>query len=637
MSRSRIALVLALAAGACSGPAPRRPDPAPSVAAPLDRARLDRASVLARGRPITGDEWRRWSSAGTPVSSIVDELAADPFLVDAIAPALLFKHNGLRAARMVGSSPLDSAEIGGRTVFYIRKRCTARDVVSVSPWWALDTKVDICRDDIRPDRWETRMGGLTIQCDAIRAAHKFAPTSQCGCGPNLIRCSPPDHTAGLMADAMEELRATAAHVVRADQPLARLFTMNETVRRRQVELLYLRLEADGLRLANPEPLLRQADGWPAEGKLAPRHEAEPGQHAGVLTAPHLVYATFDPRQRMRVVYASMWCTGESAPGAAPEDVLSLHTSNLSTFNEAWQELAARPICTNCHARLDYGNQFFRGYPSPNAVSRHYLVGAVRGERGPLYGDDIRDRRGDAVLTPQGFAELATVQPEFARCMARNVAEYVFGPQVNADTIERLAESAPANQLRFGALIRDALVDLIQCDSCSAAPASPGAASFQALVDDHCTGCHHDGADVPSFEGPLDRQRRITLLDQVLFGRMPPSGPLARGERRRFLAAVYGDGANANARAERFLAGAADPPPALPLRAARELVRQLGGGTVELAPLNTLELAVDGRDNILSPNFAAITAVDVARSCAGATDRDACIRNGLAAVWGLPAP
>jgi hypothetical protein len=73
----------------------------------------------------------------------------------------------------------------------------------------------------------------------------------------------------------------------ASLPLRQLFVMNETKRDR---LMGWSTCADSPRPAvgDPEPLLRKADGWPRAVRSLARR-LEPDQHAGVLTAPLMLF------------------------------------------------------------------------------------------------------------------------------------------------------------------------------------------------------------------------------------------------------------------------------------------------------------------------------------------------------------
>jgi hypothetical protein len=623
---------------------------APAPASPaLDRSKLDHTSLLLRGRLVDDAEWQRWTARPSPLEEIVDEILADPFLARDIAPALIFRNNLLRAARTLGMDgyQLVSSDIGGEPVFHLGQGCKSEDTAPIKPWWDPAHPVKACKQVVRETVWHVTLPGGTVQtCNVKLSTPKRLPETPCGCGPNLVRCLPPDYVPTLIAQAAEELRATTAYVASTDQPLARLFTMNETWRQRDMELFYLRELVNSQEIADPAPLFEAAMSWPADGKLAPRADAAPGQHAGILTAPQIMYHVFDLRQRMRIIYEAMWCSGESAPGARPEDILRLRTPTLSTLNEGWRELASRPICTTCHARLDYGMQFFGGYRAPEGIAYHYVPSAT-GERGPLYAADIDDPRGTAELTPRGFAEIATGQPEFARCMARDVAEYVFGARTSPATIERLARSEKPTELRLRALMRLAILEFLHCDDCrspggelaasSSTPSPAAAPRLTHLLGNHCTDCHNAEASIANFERPLDPTTRLRVMDQAVFGRMPPGEALPPAARQAFVADVLGAEPIGSVRQSptTLILGYADPPAALPLMGVRQYLRGLASGHAGLNDLNTLEMALAGRDNVLTPNHIALTAVEASRSCQGVEParRADCIQAALNGIWG----
>lgn len=616
--------------------------------AALDRARLDYVSLLSRGRAVSAQEWDRWRAERRTAADLVEEFSTDPFLSERVAPAILFKNSLARPASDLTSGIvwLERFEVGGQEAFYLHARCPPSQLMTVHPWWDMSSTVRVCRDSVRPGTWTTptQTGEIAV-CDSMEGARWMNPRSECGCGPALLRCYPKQDSKAFLRRmeeaARQELRATTARLVAADEPLAELFLSRSTIRTPDLERLYRRANAESLRLEDPASLLRGMTDWPAEGKFEPREELEPGQHAGVLTGPQLLFHVFERRQRMRIYFQILWCTGESAPGAQPEDTLSLHTADLSVVNEGWQELAARPVCTECHARLDYGMQYFQSYPSPTQ-SGHFLVGRYAGETGVFYGKNIGDRRAEAALRPHDFAEIATRQPEFAQCMARNVVEYVFGPAVTNEMVERAAASADVSALRFRGLMRIALLWLLECDDCFAVTASNAAASsgqprFAELVDEHCTACHHDGASIPSFEGRFDPAAAPRLLDQVLSGRMPAGAPLKIETQRQFIDAwmrEHRPRRDADVAARELLEAHADPMRALPLAVAREYIGAQTATRTELPELNALENAVDGRNNLLTPSYTAITAIDAYRACRAKPDVQACAGRLLDTVWKL---
>jgi hypothetical protein len=204
------------------------------------------------------------------------------------------------------------------------------------------------------------------------------------------------------------------------------------------------------------------------------------------------------------------------------------------------------VCTNCHARLDYGMQFFRGYPSSVDGIDFRPDNALSGT-GPLYGQHIGDPRGVDELSPRGFARLLVSQPEFGECMARKVTDHVFGIQATPDDHDAVL-LAFQDEHTFKAMMRTALQRLVSSRQQEALPLRDAAPPPQAepssaelaeaseplppgqvelppelarAINNHCAHCH-DGIDQLDLSTPsLDRHRLIQMADHVAFGLMPP--------------------------------------------------------------------------------------------------------------------
>lgn len=620
-----------------------RDDTTASAPAPFPRDKLRYASLLLRGRDASADELSQWERDRSPVPAILDTLLTDPFLAEVTAPRLLFKHYFYGRGNYVVSARYKLNEASG--TYYLVKPCPPAKAVAVRPWWDPAHEIKVCPDSIRPDVWQHKDArGRTLPCSALLAAPGMDPTSRCGCGPNLLRCAPRDLPAQLTEAMRDEVAATTARVVADDLPIADLFVGKSTARSRLVELLYLKSIAEAQRSPDPLSVLAAADGWKQDGKLVPRAEIEDGMHAGLITSPHVHFMSGDLRQRMRILYELLWCAEISAPGALPEHLLTLSTPNLAT---ASSELSSRPICTNCHARLDSAMEFFSGHPNPVSGAWEFVPGAHGGRQGPLYGNDIRDRRGSGPLHARGFAELAIAQPEFARCMTRNAAEYVFGPATPAALVDRIAAEVVPTKVTFRDIMRSVLLEFIACEACAvpaiATPAgpAPARAELAQLVDQHCTACHFEGEPIPNLDRPLDEQLTLRALDQVLSGRMPPRGGLPTHTRLSFLGAAQRQlPAGVMASTAGFLQSHSDPPASLPLFAARESLHQAIDRGSHAAAVNAVENAVDGRENFLTPTYTVLTAVEAYRSCGNAAAADEprtdCTRALLDNLWGMSA-
>lgn len=541
-----------------------KPAPAPEAAAkPPAPELLDTISELTVGTLPTAAEREardRLATAGQlTAASYADQLLADPRFGRSVVPRMVFKiastqlsQNGFNRVMVLehdvdasGLETWDSPDHGP---------CKPDETVQVHPWWAPATEtIRICKDAYRPEVWrDTRLPSVekpVTRCDAGGAVVR-PPPFVCGGGPSLQRATrDTEHFNEIRESLRQEVLRTTGWVVDQDLPIETLFTTNSTWRDRNAEYTYRLWDAE----AHDRPVdMTGLDEWPADGKLAPRPEATPGMHAGVLTTPHLVYFNADRRQRMKMLYQIVWCTGPGSSGATASDILSLGSGNLQVTNDGWKVLAAKPICTECHAKLDYGARFFWGFEDANATANHYQPESQLSGAGPLYGNDIDDPRGSAPLTPTGFASLALKQPEFAGCMVDDVVSHVFGAAATADDRRAVAE-AYARKPTFRSLARTALLRFASQWSVPRPPPPPEldpAAPAGELVtlgpglrhevDQKCEGCH-DGQtkDAPDFRpAALPRTTVVSMLDQVAFGRMPKKKDALTEASRRALVELF---------------------------------------------------------------------------------------------------
>jgi hypothetical protein len=478
----------------------------------------------------------------------------------------------------------DQPDERGRTIYYIRKPCAAGEAVAVRPWWDPSRDVMVCPDAYRPDTWRIRSDARGfhstsfLSCDSQVGSPENEVSPHCGCGPALIRCVRDQTQYDEMHRSLKrEVERTVEHVVARDLPVEEIFTGNATFRDRNAELYYRRQGIGSRELAGVAEALAGLDRWPAEGRWAQRPELAPGQHAGLLTAPQILHWNPDRRQRQRSFFEVMWCEGRNSFGATTRQVLDLNrgSANLAFVHDSWERLAKTPLCTNCHARLDYGFQFFLGYPDSRA-SLHYVPSLVRAGKGPLYGRDIGDARGEAALTPRGFAVQATRQPEFARCMSRHVVEHVLGPEAplaDHDAVRgdferrhsfqsafrlalrlyvarwRAAAAVPAGAAAAPAGAAPARVPAAAPGPRTAAPAAVTVPPpLRAQLDRFCADCHNQVPYVDSSvsvgkpfdltSATLPRDLVVRMTDHVAYGKMPkPPVEMTQAERDGLVTAL----------------------------------------------------------------------------------------------------
>jgi hypothetical protein len=159
---------------------------------------------------------------------------------------------------------------------------------------------------------------------------------------------------------------------------------------------------------------------------------------------------------MRVLYEVLWCKDPDSVAVSTEKIFELGVTDLRQ-GDGWKKLASMPVCTTCHARLDYGMQFFRPLTSDSSrITVDYWPGLYHGQSGALFGNDIHDQRGDGALTPAGFAALAVAQPEFWQCQVKKISEHVFNESASDEDLAAVSATFSRTQ-SFRAAMRVALL------------------------------------------------------------------------------------------------------------------------------------------------------------------------------------
>lgn len=622
---------------------------------PTDPGLLRALSVLATGHAPSDLELSQTSrdleSGATTLSRYIDQLLASEAFTSRIAPLIILGHFLSQDALGAGAFTLSHTD-GPKSVYYLNAPCTWEKAIEVHPWWNLiagnDQTVRVCPDSYRPQQWMVKgaNGPTNFACLSVYVS-TVDKRGGCGCGPNLIRCFESHEQGQLVGDSLvDEIRSSVTHNIAGDLPIEEIFTSNETFRNRYAEYVMRTYVAADTRKPLPDGALSDLASWPEDGKWAPREDLAPGQNAGILTSPQIVHFALDRRQRMTAIYDVLWCMDAESKGATPEAVLSIAGSDLQIKSAGWKELAARPICTSCHARLDYGFQFFWGFPDDN-VQAYFQSNLQQTGRGPLYVHNIDDPRGEGELTPQGFANLATSQPEFRRCMARDFASYVLGNEISNDQVASIASHMTPNSTTGRDLMRASLRELVRQwpeqsraptlgTSRSAAPrdhiAVTGALKKQ--LGDHCVFCHDHEAGRPNLAAPqLTRPMVVDMLEAVAFGSMPKGHPLAEPERTQFLSAFINaiwSGADADA-AHHYFVDRMRAIPSYRPEIMFELIHDMAHSTVP-PRWRMMENAIRGDLLQLTPGMITVTGLEAISACHGQgrsrAEIDACISKAL---------
>ncbi|HVK89324.1 MAG TPA: hypothetical protein VM513_34615 [Kofleriaceae bacterium] len=646
----RAALFAVLVVAACDRAASTDREPSPS--APADRAPSSPADTTARMIDLAHD----LSVLATGITARpddLDQLARAGFTRDAFASyvAQLLKRpeaggRGFDVLSLGGGerglwpvATLKTKTEGGTTIYYLHAPCELARTETVHPWWDLNASVRVCADAHRPTVFQNKDGAY---CDGTIASPKRVD-SPCGCGPNLIRCVKSDDELAAWTTAIEdETFDTIAYIIDKDLPLETVFRSQESYRSGLAELMYQRWLVEDRKVKSLAELPDWRK-WPKAGKWAARPEAVRGEHAGVLTNLFVPQARDSQRTRLYLAYQMMWCSTDDSLRVSTAAVLELgkHIGQNLRDNVVPNELATREGCGSCHARIDYGVQFFAGDQWSHKVD-HYISAAQLDTPGPLYNRDINDPRGAAPRNPAGFANLALAQPEFPACMSRRFIEHVFGrfddELVDLDGELRKLVSAKASYRKLLTLTLERYLDReLPRRQGRASPATDAKGSaLAALTETRCGDCHDASEPTPigrllaggeawcKSASATCTSDAIELMNVVAFATMPKNTPMPRTERAQLLARFADTGyADPTARqaALAHFSGALDAESTHRFGAVLARIR-LATGT------DKIKMARPQSQGPHSVTLGAASAVAAIKACRGKPDEAACITNAL---------
>jgi hypothetical protein len=548
-------VLCAAVAFACQSHAPGLPTQAPSIKpeAPEVQSRppvnvddvADEVALLLAGRAPTSEERALGSKLSLTDSAAneqyVDALLATDAFVKEVGPRLVLGRRLLQISGFVlpRNWVLLNDKQGNETVYYLRwaQKCSAKDAVRVTPWWTPDKPVLICPTSYRPAMFESAR--TKHHCDAIGPVSDSE--TDCGCGPNLVRCLPDFAMWEKVEAAMAaESKATVAHLLAERAPIQSIYTTNPTARTRYAELIYRRWLVEDQKL-KAIPGLDELQTWSTDApRWVERPEAVPGQHAGILTDPNTAFCVTGLRALMRTLIDTMWCTGEDSSNVETSVVLSLgreiRGADGTSAGAGWQLLASREVCTNCHARMDYASRAWLGFPdvrfATHFISHQQLSGTGKDVMGPLYSDNIDDQRGEMPLNPLGFAKQVMAQPEFSACMTKKVVGHVFADSGTPEDTQAIGGQF-ASTGRLQDMLRVAALRFIQRKLAAAdRHGDVASTNLQTLVTSRCQDCHDFYKS-----GEPDRNHLQSMLEMVYLERMPKKGGLPRTERNAMIHAL----------------------------------------------------------------------------------------------------
>jgi hypothetical protein len=305
--------------------------------------------------------------------------------------------------------------------------------------------------------------------------------------------------------------------------------------------------------------------------------------------------------------------------------------------------------------MDYGMQFFAGYPGVTISLTPVPAKSRHAERGPMYFRDIDDKRGEAELTPQALGKMIVSQPEFAACMVQRVSDYVLGdstPEDRQTLAHAFAETGQFRTLFVAALRLAAKRALDEHAPSPTAPVLPilvpRSIGDQVTVPDHfvarlvdqCGECHSEGSH--AFLAGLEKTHtlpRDLLLragNFVSSGLMPKDSYLSPTERSGILNDIIGAVAPNETWATRARAYWIDElrgSRTFHIGVVRERIARESGYTLTAADrVGTIEDKLEGDLMTLTPSFVSLASQFALRACRPLVNKPAeyrtCLRRAM---------
>lgn len=554
---------------------------APAVAAPAGDGSLgmfERLSLDLRNQPLDAAErtqLREALRAGQPPDALYSARrrawTSPTFYSDVAEVAYLeslYKTNG--AALFSGT--LAHKQVGRADVFFLPHRtadggrgkvpCPASERVAVHPWWAPASTVLVCKASHAPEQAFDKIGYCGGQQEPLLVS---APRPDCGCGPALLACLPPDDVVPHLVDALteslwNEAFETMKAVVEANRPFDEVTTATRTWQTGLAKLVYLRRELVGLLASRPySPALEQeivdrlkTVDLEAPGEWVERRGLYAGSGLLGIPAMHTIGATYrvqavsDFKRELCVDFKSVNVDSVSLRKAVGE----AH-GNLRGFGLESSPMREQLGCKGCHAILDNGAAMLQGLATP-------LRGSFPTDnqaRGSLYVLGASDLRGQGA----GMAELARLmvrQPEYGRCLVtRSFSTLMRRQPLAAERafVDRLVADFDKGGHRMAPLI-DAILESPgykhPLDVVPAVAVRSSPAAVQGRLNRYCVRCHNgevEDLDLRKLPAPTDVATWSRMLEKVETSKMPPpeSGsvaahfPLDPEERRRLVADLQG--------------------------------------------------------------------------------------------------
>jgi hypothetical protein len=343
--------------------------------------------------------------------------------------------------------------------------CRPDQAVMISPWWDLNTSIAICKQSYLPDHVFDTVGYCGGQAEPTVPA---APRAECGCGPFLLGCLPPDDEAPELVqrmdrDAHDEVAHTAAVLIQNGASYKDLITTTATWQTGLIQFLYARREIIGWLAhrkydAQVESEIRdKLARLDLEAAGAMTERPPPYTHSGLFvgTISSALTAAATYRSVSGGLLVRELCRMVPQSVTVRADALLLVTA--TTPNLRLKDVHLSPMrhqdgCRDCHNPMDGTSAFLLPLATP-------LFGSMptgRAEQASLVVNGAGDTRGSGVGLGD-LMELVAQQPEFLPCTLERFFTYFVGRPPSGPELATLQEEQSTHAARLKDLIRAILV------------------------------------------------------------------------------------------------------------------------------------------------------------------------------------
>ena len=400
--------------------------------------------------------------------------------------------------------------------------CDPADAVTIDhAWWLRNAEtIRVCPGVLPTNLVYLDDAGIGF---CVQAGPRGLGHPQCGCGPDLAVCYPPESYQTIESDLRFEFARRALNAYRSEQSWLELlggdrFYGNALMYKHYMDQQGLfRLKAPAaadLEQLRQLPLREDASApWPVTGRVA---------RAGLATMPAFLRQYNNFRTRINILTRRLLC--QEVDGSLNTDGIDFFVN--SSLEDAEVSHGSKAECSVCHYPMDNMGTTIMNWDT-NGYYKYYETAGMQNESGHVFGET---GSGPAFLM-RGIIERG---PGFHSCMAKTVWEDFSGfawdslPATLRTDLTESATAGPAALIRR-VLLAEELKALYSTGFIGGASTVRGDfhTEINPVLQTSCSGsaCHDRSTVLGPEYGFVDDEAVFSgaSVDRILTGSMPPPG------------------------------------------------------------------------------------------------------------------